>query len=777
MHSLSEQSGILDTGGLRRTGVVGMSRTKLGLCLTAMVAVLASTGCRNHMPHAFTWAYGGDVQQSHAKPPGAHYKNWDPYAYELRVEPLEAVNPVQTQHLLIATVLDDEGKPLPNRRVEWMLEGVGHFVEVDEHGWRHSRGFKVDGDYAITHTQDRDNVITMGNDDPSDDITIEKGSTWVVITSPVEGDSHVTAYAPGIYDWDKHKVFVQKHWYDVAWQFPPSATNPVGTEHMFTTNVMKHSDGTPLEGYLVTYTILDGPAAAFASTGGQTTTVTTGPDGTASVTLRQQTPAEGTNNVEIDIMRPADLQCCKPAVHISTGATSKTWIGPKIGITKDAPAREMVNNTFQYTINVNNPSQVAATNVVVTDMLPDGIQYVSSTPSAQNSGQGLTWQLGSLAAGASTGITVNVQGTRTGTFDNCADVNADFGLQDRDCAQTIIVAPALVIEKQCTPMVTVCDPIEYVITVRNTGDGPANNVVVRENLPSGITTQSGNTGLASAPFTLNAGESKQFRFTAKADGPGSYTNTATAEADGGLTAEDSCTTVVSQPVLTVSKTAPDLRYIGRNIEYSITVTNSSDVEARNTVLTDNLPSGAQFVSASDGGSGGGNVVTWNLGTLAAGASRTVSLTVRPNQRGTYRNEVTARAFCAEASDSAVTEVRGIPAILLEVVDNPDPIELGTNVTYTIRVTNQGSADDTNIRVEAIIPGEGEYVTASGPTNGQTDGQTVRFDALPLLAPKAVATYTITVKANAEGDVRFKVSMISENINSPVEETESTRFYR
>jgi len=46
------------------------------------------------------------------------------------------------------------------------------------------------------------------------------GKTWCVITSPVEGDTHIIAYAPGIYDWNKHKVFAAKHWYDVKWVFP-----------------------------------------------------------------------------------------------------------------------------------------------------------------------------------------------------------------------------------------------------------------------------------------------------------------------------------------------------------------------------------------------------------------------------------------------------------------------------------------------------------------------------------------------------------------------------
>jgi hypothetical protein len=169
------------------------------------------------------------LSRTHSEPPeGGYYTNWDPHAVTLDVTPVEEVNPVQTQHVLIATVKDAEGKPLPNRRVEWMISkgSVGEIVEVDESGWRASRGHKVTNDYAISHTNNFRHSLTRGNDDPDDDVHVEPGQTWCVITSPIEGDTYVTAYVPGIYDWRKHKVFVVKHWYDVAWEFPPPGDQP-----------------------------------------------------------------------------------------------------------------------------------------------------------------------------------------------------------------------------------------------------------------------------------------------------------------------------------------------------------------------------------------------------------------------------------------------------------------------------------------------------------------------------------------------------------------------
>ena len=130
----------------------------------------------------------GDIVRTHAKPPGpGYYANFDPHAVRLEVRPLTATSPVQTQHVLIATVYDEKGKPRRNRRVEWMLEGVGNIVEVDESGLFAGRGYKVDNKYAVSYTDYSEHHITRCNDNPNDDFVIRPGQTWCVITSAVVG--------------------------------------------------------------------------------------------------------------------------------------------------------------------------------------------------------------------------------------------------------------------------------------------------------------------------------------------------------------------------------------------------------------------------------------------------------------------------------------------------------------------------------------------------------------------------------------------------------------
>ena len=95
----------------------------------------------------------------------------------------------------------------------------------------------------------------------------------------------------------------------------------------------------------------------------------------------------------------------------------------KIALTKEAPPQVAVDQEFAYTIRVTNPGDGTARHVALTDVLPEGIKYISSSPEATVEGQILRWRLGDLAgkdAKEVKTVTVKVQATRSGRFVNAA---------------------------------------------------------------------------------------------------------------------------------------------------------------------------------------------------------------------------------------------------------------------------------------------------------------------------------------------------------------------
>ncbi len=691
----------------------------------------------------------------------------------ITISPEVAVNPVRTQHVLVATVRDQNGNPMAGEKVEWMLTGDGAIVDVDG-------GEKVDNGYAMSRTASSGYVLDRGNADSSDDVQIGPGQTWAVITSASEGTSNVIAYAPNISNWDKHKAFATKNWMDVTWEWPVDATNRIGSPHTFTTRVMRYSDGTPLVGYHVNYEIIGGPSASFQG-GGQSVMVMTDSSGVASATLNGSGQV-GTNDVEISIVQPANAACCIPEKHIISGVVRKTWVKPEINCSKTGPSMVTVGDTFDYNITINNPSDIDARGVTVTDTLPNNVSFVSASAGGSGGGNTVTWNVGSLEAGGSRSMSVTVTATGAGSANNRATVSAENGALTHDCQATTQIepkrTPQLSITCTCPSEVIRCDPIVWRCTVTNNGDGAAEGVVVRCTNPAGL-----NCAPAGEHFigTLMPGESRSIEANCTAANAGTFTRTCTVSSSNANTADASCTTTVKQPSLAITKSSNGQVWkLGRPITWTMTVTSNGDVAAKDVVLSDSVPADTTFKSADNGGSLQGNQVVWNLGTLNVGESRTVNMVTTANTQGTVRNTASARAYCApDVSADAEVRVEGLPAILLECIDVDDPIEVGGTETYVIDVTNQGTAPDNNVVIVVTLPPQQSFVSAQGHagTSHSVSGQVVTFAPFGPLQPKARATYRVVVKATAEGDVRLGVSLTADSTTAgPVTETESTHQY-
>jgi len=439
------------------------------------------------------------------------------------------------------------------------------------------------------------------------------------------------------------------------------------------------------------------------------------------------------------------------------------------------PSEMRVNVAFAYEVRITNLTDATLGDlvVVITEKLPNAFKVDRFDPAPAETGENTaTWNLPKLGPKGVHVIKISGVPTAVGEIPCCTQVV----VRTEVCASVKIVEPALKLTKTAPAEVMVCDTIPMKLVVTNTGTGTVNNVKVTDKLPQGWRTEDGKDALAFDAGTLRPGESREISFQARSSNTGNFTNEATASEPGGLTAKARSQTVVRKPVLALTKTGPDMRYIGRPADYKITVSNTGDAPARDTVLVDTVSGVGEFVKATDDGQFAGGKVTWSLGTLAPGASKTVGVTLVGQKAGTIKDDAVATAYCAEARGAASTVVRGVPAVLLEVVDNPDPIEVGSTTTYTIEVTNQGTADDGNIRIECTLPTQEEFVSAEGPTKFKVDGKRIVFEPVPSLAPKAKITYRVVVKGTAAADVRFKASLTSDMLTSPVQETESTHIY-
>ena len=430
---------------------------------------------------------------------------------------------------------------------------------------------------------------------------------------------------------------------------------------------------------------------------------------------------------------------------------------------------------FGYSYHVTNLTGSDLQNVMVMLDSQNNLDVKSSNPAGSRTGDGMAWMIGDLAAGQTEIIEVVGSAAQVGTASECITVSYNNFL----CATTTVVEPALALTKTAPAQVLKCEQVCMRDGVKNTGSGPATDVVINDTLPEGLVLSNGSREVRIPVGTLAAGESKAFEVCAEATDTGSFGSPASAVASGDLSASaDRTNTVVVAPMLEIaSSCGVESRFIGRNFTHTYTVKNAGNGPANNTVASIAVPSGATVVRTSAGGSVQGNRVVWDFGSVAAGQSREFSVTLGGSGARSYESSATVNADCAATvADRCSTEIKGIPAILLEVIDVTDPVEVGTNTTYVITVTNQGSAPDNNVRVVATLPAQLSFVSATGATNIASAGKTLTFAPVGVLGVGQQAAWRVVVKADAQGDVRFGISMTSDNLTSPVIETEATNLY-
>jgi uncharacterized repeat protein (TIGR01451 family) len=435
------------------------------------------------------------------------------------------------------------------------------------------------------------------------------------------------------------------------------------------------------------------------------------------------------------------------------------------------PVEVRAGAPYAYEIHATNLTSGTLQNVVVMQEAIDNLTVTGSQPSAAQGGDGLVWSLGDLGPKQTKVIKVNANALKVGNASNCLSASYANAL----CATVRVVEPALTLKKTATQVAMLCDEIVLTYEVCNTGTGVAEGVRVRDTLPAGLRTADGKTSIDQEVGSLTAGQCKTITVRAKADKPGRYESAANAASSGGLTAASGNTvTVVSQPVLTITAKCTERLYAGRNATFTFEVKNTGDAASNDTVVTAAMPAGATFVSAEGGAAQGQNVV-WNLGSLAAGQSRTVSFTVKSTTSGNLATTARVKGVCTnEPTANCAVAVEGIPALQLEVIDTEDPIMVGEQTVYVIQIFNEGSAPATNARVVCELPAELEFVSAPGAS---ASGNKVTFNPIASIGARQTVELRVTVRAKAAGNTRFKTSLVTDQFTAPTEETEPTFIYQ
>lgn len=447
---------------------------------------------------------------------------------------------------------------------------------------------------------------------------------------------------------------------------------------------------------------------------------------------------------------------------------------PALEIQKFAPAEIQVGKSAKFAIQVRNVGGQSAENVVIRDEVPHGTRVVNTTPHAENDGSFLVWDLGALSTGEERTVEVELMPISEGEIGSVASVT--YAAQAS--AKTRCTMPQLAIRMTAPSQVMIGQQQRIKIELRNPGTGDATGVMLMENVPENVKHASG-PALEFEVGTLKAGETREMELVLTAEKAGPVVNTLTARADGNLQVQQQVEFEVIAPDLQLSVEGPQKRYLERPATYQVVVENPGTAPARDIELVTKLPKGMQFVKANNLGEydAATHSVYWSLAQLPEGEKGTVELVAMPVEAGQQKLEVSGKAqqgLTDEVEQDVLVE--GLAALMFEVRDTQDPIEVGGETSYEIRVVNQGTKAATNVQVVVSLPPGIQALSASGETQYTVQAGGVVFEPLAQLAPKTDTVYRVQVKGVQPGDQRVTVQVNTDDISQPIRREESTRVF-
>lgn len=459
--------------------------------------------------------------------------------------------------------------------------------------------------------------------------------------------------------------------------------------------------------------------------------------------------------------------------------SERIFVGPSsdLAIVKTVNASAVnFNDLVEWTLTVSNNGPDIATNVKVTDLLPDGFSYVNST-STKGSYDDDIFTIPDLGVGQKVIIKIVTLVEETGDFINYANVSSDeydWDLTNNEDDEPIHVNPAA--DLAVTKSVSDSNPnfndiITWTIEVVNMGPDAAHNVNVIDLLPKALIWIDDDSLMDYNPVTgilfidqLDVEESYVLNIECRVNGTGLIRNDVSVSAEEydynmnnnfdteTIDVEKSADVSVIKLVDNPSPNYNDL------VKWTLVISNVGPDNATNVYVEDSLPEGLELVnySATKGFYDEG---IWAMCCLNKGDTQTLEMICRVTKTGNIINfaAIHADEYDSNPDNNEDNESIDVPlAIDLQVtieVDNANPL-FGETVNWKVTVKNNGPDNATDAVLDDVIP-TGLIFSGYGSSKGIFEDE--KWDIGSLKVGESV-TLNITTLSDALGTIVNDVSV-------------------
>jgi len=459
---------------------------------------------------------------------------------------------------------------------------------------------------------------------------------------------------------------------------------------------------------------------------------------------------------------------------------------PQLTIIKQAPSEAVVGQDLEYSILVRNIGRSVAHNVVVEDLIPRGSKCTGTIPKAESQleKKNLIWKLGTLAAGAEQLIRVRITPTDAGEIGSVATVSFSAAV----AAKTNIVEPKATLLVSGPRDAVVGEPAQYKFTVTNNGPIDLKGLFVRTVLPGQGLTHPGGNDLEYELGDLPRGKSREVSLAMTPSQQGDWSLDSMLNLNGRELSKAQSALHVVGARLTVVRTGPTKRFVGRSATYSNTVSNNSAQTLMNVNVVESLPMGLDpsgQLSKDVRWDPARRTLTWTIPQLAPGQSIDLPCTVTPKSAGALQGQIVARDASGNHAEIATAlEVAGFSSLVVDGGHDGRPVAVGDQVSFRFSVKNRGTASAEQVVAMFDLPQEVEFISAQGPGNVKFErtGQLIVFEPVPNVLVNGELAYDVVVQAksatspNAHPRIRVSLNSTQLPADHPLEQEQQLVIY-
>jgi len=233
------------------------------------------------------------------------------------------------------------------------------------------------------------------------------------------------------------------------------------------------------------------------------------------------------------------------------------------------------------------------------------------------------------------------------------------------------------------------------------------------------------------------------------------------------------------PEIRVTCEGPNRRFLQRKAKHQFTIENRGTAKATNVGLVARLPSGLRYVSADNRGryDSQSHAVYWKMPELTEGVAGTVEITTIPVSVGqqNIKFEADADLKLFSSTDHELV-VEHLIDVFFDIDDAIDPIEVGSQTSYQMRVLNQGTKAAGNVLLQVDFPPGLTPDSVDGNLRHQIKGQRVVFEPISSLPPGQEITLSIRATGKSPGDHRVVANIRADGREVAISKEDTTRVY-